>query len=86
MKRKIIDYTAQDSGNTETHIATDNYMSESSDHYNNALEEGFASAEGIRGVTAASGGRVKHPEKDDNLRPDPVPADIENENSGLADN
>lgn len=82
---KIIPYESKESGNTETHIATDNYMDEHSDHYQNALEEGFASADGIRGVTAASGGRIKHPEKSDDARPSRIPASIENENPGLAD-
>ena len=82
---KIIDYDTKDSGNTETHIATDNYMDEHSDHYQNALEEGFAASDGIRGITAASGGRIKHPEKSDESMPNRIPEAIENENPGLAD-
>lgn len=82
---KVIDYDDKDSGNTETHIATDNYMSELSPNYQNALEEGFASADGVRGVTAASGGRIKHPEKSDDPVLSRTPQSIENENPGLAD-
>ncbi len=85
MKHKIVDYDVTESGNTETHIATDNYMDEHSGHYQNALEEGFAASDGIRGVTAASGGRIKHPEKSDDAIPSRIPESIENENPGLAD-
>lgn len=85
MKRRIIDYDNSESGNTETHIATDNYMDEHSDHYQNALVEGFASSDGIRGVTAASGGRIRHPEKSDDAIPTRIPESISNENPGLAD-
>ena len=85
MTRKIIDYDTKESGNTETHIATDTYMDEHSDHYQYALVEGFASADGIRGVTAASGGRVEHPAKSDAPIIDRIPESIGNENPGLAD-
>ncbi len=86
MKRKIINYDDRESGNTETHIATDNYMDEHSGHYQNALVEGFASADGIRGITAASGGRIKHPEKSDAaVVPGRVLTNIQDENPGLAD-
>jgi hypothetical protein len=72
-------------GGTETHLATDQVIKGNSSYPSQAMEEGFAASDGVRGVTSASGGRVKHPEKDDASLNDPVPESIEDENPGLAD-
>lgn len=75
----------ENSGGTETHLATDVKMDRVT-HYIDAetsYEEGFASASGVRNETAESGGRLKHPETKDDAR---VPGSIEHENAGLADN
>ncbi len=53
----------------------------------NAMHEGFASASGVRGQTAESNGRIRHPEtRDAPSRKGQVRNHFENENSGLADN
>ena len=89
-----IDYNAEESGNTETHIAVDEKMrnqpAELQDDFQDDLEEGFASASGVRNETAATGGRVKHPETKDEDRTNRLshraPNPVEDENAGLADN
>ena len=84
-KPKRIEYE-DTSGNTETHIAADMPIDQKFGNLQNAYEEGFAASDGIRGVTAASGGRIRHPEKGDAPLIDSVPESIEDENPGLADN
>ena len=88
IKMRIVNYDGKDknSGNTETHIATDEAMDEKFGNIQNAYEEGFAAADGVRGGTVESDGRVKHPEKGDDSIPKRTPTYIENENPGLADN
>ena len=85
---RIVNYDEKDksSGNTQTHIATDESMKKKFGTIQNAYEEGFASADGVRAGTAESDGRVKHPEKGDDSIPKRTPNSIENENPGLADN
>jgi len=85
---RIVNYDQKDknSGSTEEHIATDEAMDKKFGNIQNAYEEGFASADGVRAGTAESDGRVKHPEKGDDTRPKRTPDFIENENPGLADN
>lgn len=90
---KIRDYDTmydETTGNTETHVATDEMMRRrielgSTEGERNAFNEGFASASGIRPDTAATGGRIKHPETRDASENDPVPKSIEKSNSGLAE-
>lgn len=84
---RTIDYDKQEkgTGSTETHLAVDTEIEHSYDSQL-AYEEGFASADGVRGGTAETGGRIKHPEKGDDSIPSRVPESIENENPGLADN
>lgn len=88
MKMRIVDYDGKDknSGNTAEHIATDKAIDKKFGTIQNAYEEGFAAADGVRGGTAESDGRVKHPERVDDSRPKRTPTSIENENPGLADN
>jgi len=85
---RVIDYNKQDknTGSTEEHIATDKSPEEKFGNLQRAYEEGFASADGVRGGTAETNGRVKHPEKGDDSRPKRTPDSIANENPGLADN
>jgi hypothetical protein len=80
------DKETSDTGSTETHIATDEAMNKKFGNMQRALEEGFAASNGVRGGTAESDGRVKHPEKSDYSRPNRVTNSIEDENPGLADN
>lgn len=82
---KKIDYDEKDSGNTETHIAVDAAMEQKYGNIQNAYEEGFASASGVRGATAETSGRIKHPEKLDDA-PARQNNPIADENAGLADN
>lgn len=77
-------------GNTDTHLAVDSQMKKSIAKGSTSedrleYEEGFAAASGVRPETAATGGRIKHPETKDASNPDPVPSSIEKENAGLAD-
>ncbi len=85
---RTIDYNKQDknTGNTEGCIATDEAMDKKFGNIQRAYEEGFAASDGVRGGTAATNGRVKHPEKGDGTRPQHRENSIENENPGLADN
>jgi hypothetical protein len=85
---RIIDYDKQDknTGNTEEHIATDAPIEKKFGNIQHAFEEGFAASDGVRGATAATDGRMPHPEKADDSKPKRVPDAIENENPGLADN
>ena len=85
---RIVDYDKKDknTGSTEGHIATDETVDKKFGNIQRAYEEGFASADGVRGGTAETDGRVKHPEKGDDSRPKRTPDSIENENPGLADN
>ena len=85
---RTVKFDAKDlnSGGTEQHVATDEAMDKKFGNIQNAYEEGFASADGVRGGTAESDGRVKHPEKGDNSIPATIPTSIEDENPGLADN
>ena len=88
MKMRIVNYDEKDksSGSTETHVATYEAMDKKFGNMQNAYEEGFASADGVRGGTAETDGRVTHPEKGDDSIPKRTPDFIENENPGLADN
>jgi len=85
---RTIDYDEKDksTGSTENHIATDEAVDKKFGNIQRAYEEGFASADGIRGGTAETNGRVRHPEKGDDTTPKRTPDSIENENPGLADN
>jgi hypothetical protein len=85
---RIVNYDQKDknSGSTEEHVATDEAMDKKFGNIQNAYEEGFASADGVRGGTAETDGRVKHPEKGDDTNPKRTTNSIENENPGLADN
>ena len=85
---RIVKYDEKDknSGSTEEHVATDEAMDKKFGNIQNAYEEGFASADGVRSGTAESDGRVKHPEKGDDTTPKRTPDFIEDENPGLADN
>lgn len=75
------DYT-KNTGNTETHIATDERMKMEDPL---AYEEGFASASGVRPETSESGGRVRHPENKDAAKTAMVPNHIDEEDAGLAE-
>ena len=85
---RIINYDKKEksSGNTEEHVATDEATEKKFGNMQHAYEEGFAASDGVRGGTAESDGRVKHPEEGDDSRPTRTPESIENENPGLADN
>ena len=85
---RTIDYNTQgkNTGNTEDHIATDEAMDKKFGNMQRAYEEGFAASDGVRGGTAGTNGRIKHPERADNSRPTRAENSIENENPGLADN
>ena len=79
-------------GGTETQVAVDTKMKKtiaagSTKGDRNEYEEGFAAASGVRPETAASGGRIRHPEDKDSAHSGSrVPDPSEKENSGLADN
>ena len=76
------------SGGTETHTATDEMIRRNSDQpglHRQAFEEGFASASGVRGETAETGGRITHPEQFDRSLPERDAPEVEEENAGLAD-
>lgn len=79
----------ENTGGTETHEAVDERMHNPHD-FANELEEGFASASGVRGETAATDGRIRHPETQDEERSNRLSRrarnSTENENAGLADN
>ena len=85
---RVIDYDQKDknTGSTEDHIATDEAIDKKFGNLQRAYEEGFASADGVRGGTAETNGRVTHPEKGDDTKPKRTLDSIENENPGLADN
>ena len=85
---RIIDYDKKEksTGSTEEHVATDEAMDKKFGNLQHAYEEGFASSNGVRGGTAESDGRVKHPEEMDDSRPSRTPQSIEDEDPGLADN
>lgn len=51
----------------------------------NAYEEGFASAQGARNLTAETDGAVKNPETFDDAGTGRTETSIEEENAGLAD-
>ncbi len=100
MRNKIRDYDTmydESTGNSGNHIAADEMIRRRNNLQDNrtgyqeggslrdAYEESFASASGVRGQTAETGGRIRHPETGDQLRPDPMPSQLEQENAGLAD-
>lgn len=81
--------------NTETHMAVDEKIK--TGYTQRSMNEGFASASGVRPETAETGGRLTHPEDADRARDnDEFLHHIEEEeeeiikaetgNSGLADN
>lgn len=80
-----IDYDKQDknTGNTENHIAVDESIEKKFGNSRYAYEEGFAASSGIRGETAETSGRVKHPETKDAASLEH--ASLQGENSGLAE-
>lgn len=70
-------------GSTETNMATDEHLSLEDLR---AYVEGFAAASGVRPDTAASGGRIRHPEDRDSASNEGrVSNHLEEENAGLAD-
>ncbi len=85
---RTIDYDKQDknTGSTENHVSTNEPVEKKFGNFQRAYEEGFAASDGVRGETAETDGRVKHPEKGDDSRPRRQDPSIENENPGLADN
>jgi len=85
---RTIAYYKQDksTGSTDTLIATDEAVEKKFGNMQRAYEEGFSASDGVRGGTAETNGRVKHPEKGDKSRPNRAEDSIENENPGLADN
>jgi hypothetical protein len=85
---RTVEYDEKDknTGSTETHIATDEAIDKKFGTLQHAYEEGFAASDGVRGGTAETDGRVKHPEEGDDSKPKRTPQSIEDENPGLADN
>ncbi len=85
---RTIEYNEKDknTGSTETHVATDEAIDKKFGNLQRAYEEGFAASSGVRGGTAETDGRVKHPEKGDDSNPSQAEDSIEDENPGLADN
>lgn len=85
---RTVAYNEKDknSGGTETHIATDEAIDKKFGNMQRAYEEGFSASDGVRGGTAETDGRVKHPEEGDDSRPSRTEQSIEDENPGLADN
>jgi hypothetical protein len=85
---RIVKYDEKDknTGSTAEIIATDEVMDKKFGNMQRAYEEGFASADGVRGGTAETNGRVKHPEKGDDTTTKRPKNSIEDENPGLADN
>ena len=81
-----IDYDAKDTDSTETLIAVDETIEHKYGNLQRAYNEGFAASDGVRGGTAATNGRVLHPEKGDTLKRNSPKNPIDNENPGLADN
>jgi hypothetical protein len=83
-----IDYDSKEkyTGNAENVIAADETIENKFGNVQRAYNEGFAAADGVRGGTAETDGRIEHPEKTDDSHPSRVPESIENENPGLADN
>jgi hypothetical protein len=81
-----VDYDKKETENTETLIAVDDTTEHKFGNLQRAYNEGFASADGVRGGTAATNGRVLHPEKGDGLKPNSPPNPVDDENPGLADN
>ena len=86
MKVVYYDTKEKGSGSTEEHVATDEAIEKKFGNMQHAYEEGFASSNGVRGGTAETDGRVKHPEEGDDSKPARTPESIEDENPGLADN
>jgi hypothetical protein len=83
---RTIKYEETDKANTETLIATDESMEHKFGNIQLAYNEGFAASEGVRGETAETNGRVKHPETKDSPKPNTSAESVQSENSGLADN
>lgn len=82
---RTVDY--DDKGkNTETQIAVDETIEHKFGNLQRAYNEGFASADGVRGATFDTDGRVVHPEQGDEAMKDSPHNTIEDENPGLADN
>lgn len=84
---RIIDYDKKDknTGGTDTHEAVDDVMKRDDGSIGLAYEEGFAASHGVRPETAETGGRMRHPDMQDDSHPDRIPNKIEKENPGLAD-
>ena len=87
MLMRTIDYDEDTTGNTETHIATDAAPEKIFGDLQHAYEEGFAASDGVRGQTAETGGKIRHPEKgDESISGRRVTNSIADQNPGLADN
>jgi hypothetical protein len=86
MRTVAYDQPDKNTGSTDTLIATDEPMEKKFGNMQRAYEEGFAASDGVRAGTAATNGRITHPEKVDDSRPTRAENSIENENPGLADN
>lgn len=78
--------TDQTTGSTETLIAVDESVQKKFGNMQRVYEEGFSASDGVRAGTAATNGRIRHPEKGEGPRPKRSENSIENENPGLADN
>lgn len=85
--RKIIDYDAEDTPNTDTHLSVDEKIRTDLENPGNtpAFTEGFAASSGVRPQAAETGGRVKDEETQDDTDPDRVIDSTETEIAGLAD-
>lgn len=84
---RIVKYRAKkETVRPEDPIAADETMAKKFGDMQHAYETGFAASDGVRGGTAETDGRVRHPEEGDDTRPTRTPAAIEDENPGLADN
>ena len=76
----------ENKGTTETRIAVDDTTEHKFGNLQRAYNEGFAASDGVRGGTAATNGRVLHPEQVDGRKPNSPHDSIADENPGLADN
>jgi hypothetical protein len=86
MRRIDYDQKDKNTGNTENLIAVDQPVEKEFGNMQRAYEEGFAASDGVRGETAETNGRVKHPEKGDASSTRHAEGGIDDENPGLADN
>ena len=69
--------------NTETHIGVDEKLKQG--YSQNAMEEGFGAASGVRPETSSSGGKITHSEsKDAARRTGKISNHLDEQNEGLA--